>query len=511
MPTSFGLYRRFLVIVILVLTHILSSNAEEKAATPDAEAKLLFVAELCRHGDRAPIGEYPSDVLPASRWPEGVGQLTAIGQRAHYELGQRLRARYVDTGFLSPSYSPAEMYVLSTDVDRTLMSATSQLAGLYPPGTAPNGDVRVKFGKDALHDNEGGLPHLYQPIPIHTKAVTDDMLLLPGANCKRHDQIIKRRYESDEYLQKEASERDFLTIAGRIAQVPDPANFTLFQLHLLMDTWTCDMAHSVPLQKDATPDIVAHARNLSDWLLNFDNQGLAVHRLRAGLILNTVREYMVLAALRERRGSLSEALQKKVKKFVLLSAHDTTLGATLAALRVFDGKYPPYNSTVIWQLFQKQDARMTEDESLFVRLEYNGKPLILPGCTSENCSVNEYMASTRLATVFSERERWIECLTGAERFAARFWSLFSRPSVDTESVGVAALGKLKQANTSSSDASIPSTLLIVLTVVAVFSAVIALLVAWRVHRRYDGYYAPSDTDDTTGTEKDPLASRRILM
>lgn len=83
--------------------------------------------------------EYPNDAVPASEWPEGVGALTAVGERAHFELGRRLRKRYVDSGFLPFSFSAKDIYLRSTTIDRTLMSAYSQMAGMFPAGT---GQVR---------------------------------------------------------------------------------------------------------------------------------------------------------------------------------------------------------------------------------------------------------------------------------------------------------------------------------------------------------------------------------
>lgn len=72
------------------------------------------------------------------------------GKERHYHLGHYLRQRY--DAFLSETYSDKEVYVRSTDVDRTLMSAASNLAGLFPP----KGDQRWDQSLE------------WQPIPIHT-------------------------------------------------------------------------------------------------------------------------------------------------------------------------------------------------------------------------------------------------------------------------------------------------------------------------------------------------------
>lgn len=52
-----------------------------------------------------------------------AGQLTLLGFQQQEQLGERLHAQYVQTGFLSASLSESEVYVRSTAVPRTQASA----------------------------------------------------------------------------------------------------------------------------------------------------------------------------------------------------------------------------------------------------------------------------------------------------------------------------------------------------------------------------------------------------
>ena len=73
------------------------------------------------------------------------------GMLQHHELGQWLRNRYItDQPFLSQSYQQNELRVISTNFDRTIMSANSNLQGLYP----------------RYAEVEGG-KMLWKPIPVH--------------------------------------------------------------------------------------------------------------------------------------------------------------------------------------------------------------------------------------------------------------------------------------------------------------------------------------------------------
>lgn len=112
--------------------------------------------------------------------------IVQLGKKQHYKLGKWLRQRYYDRLFPN-GYSADKVYILSTDYDRTIMSAAANLAGLFPP------TKKQRWNK-----------HLaWQPMPIHSVSGDEDEILLSFRNpCPLHDKLMKE-YTAPFYSQYE--------------------------------------------------------------------------------------------------------------------------------------------------------------------------------------------------------------------------------------------------------------------------------------------------------------------
>ena len=138
-----------------------------------AEKKLDFVLALWRHGARSPMEFSKTSSIGDNFeiWPDGTGQLTENGKEMHRQLGRFLRNRYKDFYPFDEDYRRKDIYVRSTDRDRTLLSAVANLGAFLNVST----------------------PGMV-PFPVHTMPTENDNLLrYPNMNCKRFADILKNK------------------------------------------------------------------------------------------------------------------------------------------------------------------------------------------------------------------------------------------------------------------------------------------------------------------------------
>ncbi len=326
-----------------------------------AEDRLVFAVDVIRHGDRTPINEIPA---APHQWAEGLGQLTAQGLRQEYELGSRMRSAYVDRTHLLPSrYETGTLYVRSSDVERTLMSAQSFLAGLYPHGTGP---TDPDSGRPAL-------PDAAQPIPVHTIANNEETLLFPDSPLYKYDDLLAQLVTPTPAWQEKAA-----ALKPRFAHWSQATGLTitdLYQLKFLSDTLLVDRIHHVPLPPGLSADDVQTIIDAGRWVFVAGFKPERIGRITGHELLKSIADDIETASR-----------QKSPLKYVLFSAHDSTILSEMSALGAPLDAVPPYASRLNFALFQ------SERGEYHVRVSFNEQPVAVPGCGADSCSLSQFLA-----------------------------------------------------------------------------------------------------------------------
>jgi len=342
---------------------ILCALASLVARSDSMDTKgLLQVHLLFRHGDRTPIAAYPTDPYKNYSWPGGWGQLTVAGMRRHHELGVWLRSRY--GGWLSDKYDKSEIHVRSTDTDRTLMSALSNLAGLYPPSG------------DQVWDPE--IP--WQPIPVHTVPQSEDYLLSSHAKCPRFESlqldILSGEWMTNLY-------KEYFDLFNYVSTNVKQNITDIVRLDYVYDTLLIERENNLTLPnwtKQIFPGD-GKFKYLRDLSFTVDTLTDELKRLKGGPWVKEMIEHFDTIA--HSNDASSEM------KIYMYSAHDTTVAPILHTLGVFNNIAPPYASMVMVELHD------LGSNSLHVKVLYHNDSSVppyvmtIPGC-QELCPLNKF-------------------------------------------------------------------------------------------------------------------------
>ncbi|XP_066207024.1 prostatic acid phosphatase [Saccopteryx leptura] len=323
--------------------------------------ELKFVTLVFRHGDRSPIETFPNDPIKESSWPQGYGQLTQRGMEQQYELGEYIRKRYEK--LLNESYKHQQVYVRSTDIDRTLMSAMTNLAALFPPQ-----------GISIWN------PHLpWQPIPVHTVPLSEDRLLyMPFRNCPRFQELQSETLKSEEFQERLRPYKDFIATLPKFSGYHGKDLFGIWSR--VYDPLFCEGVHNFTLPTWTTEDTMTKLRELAELsLLSL----YGVHkqkeksRLQGGVLVSEILNH------------LNRATQpSNHRKLVMYSAHDTTVSGLQMALDVYNGILPPYASCHLMELYLDKGEYFLE---MYYRndTQHEPYPLTMPGCTP-SCPLTKF-------------------------------------------------------------------------------------------------------------------------
>ena len=321
-----------------------------------------LVLIVYRHGDRSPYAPYPT-YSHASYWPQGFGQLTNVGIQQQYALGEFFRQRYTP-GLLNSNYTHNQVTVRSTNFDRTIMSALSQLAGLFPPS------------EDQVFER-------WQPIPVHCMSERD-VNILRGLNayCPEYKKLMDNYHNSKEYIEMSTKYADLLNI---ISTATD-STATVYNIENYSDTVFCDKQHNLSLPTWASDnyDTLVYFRNWS-WKKFQDSREKVL--LSGGRFL-----YEFWSKMDSKMNGSTPTM-----KAYFYSAHDSTLVTVSNALSIWNGLHPPYAAAIIAELIR-------EENNWFIQFSYKNEsdsppyPLYVPNC-GHKCPVETLRQLTADVTV----------------------------------------------------------------------------------------------------------------
>ena len=132
------------------------------------DEEIYFALTHFRHGINSPLflNKENKDIF-GNEWKDGPGELTLNGVKQHYLIGLRNKNRY--RHLLNYEYKSKEILVYSTNLNRTIMSAQSQLLGMYNQihydFQIIKGENKIPYDLSKITYNEN---FNYYPVPINT-------------------------------------------------------------------------------------------------------------------------------------------------------------------------------------------------------------------------------------------------------------------------------------------------------------------------------------------------------
>ena len=356
-----------------------------------ASQKLLYVMEHFRHGARGPcdgLDENGDDYLKI-HW-ETLGELSPMGMRMHYLLGVRNRERY--DSILSKTFDPREIYIVSTDLNRTIHSAYTQLSGLYPMTFVPT--ITDSQTKEALPPNEineimqksidelgnKAVPH--QTFPLHIFHISEHAFLLhePGSDCEPIKEIREQNKQKEKV--KKAT-IDFHNDFGKeiTEYLGKPSNISTqnyswvnyFCDHFIADTTEGKNLSALKANLTALTERCHWLLELQLYEVVLGDKDNRVARMSMTPIMKRIISQMKGRIGLDQRGK-SDKISYTNPKFFMLSGHDTSVGAMMVFMKeVFKTPLvnPKYAANLYFELHRNESLSTNTTKDYYLMYYMN--------------------------------------------------------------------------------------------------------------------------------------------
>lgn len=325
--------------------------------------------------------------------------------RMHHILGQQLKKNYPH--IFRDGMMPQEMDLYCSESDRTIMSAQSQLLGLFPLGKGYNITVSSTDPKQKryfLPPNPltipipkeispiAALPYNHPLLGLKVLPKALDELIIPSITdlCPKLEIIRKKFFDGIEKKHIDTISRPLTKSLAEIGITPEKTGVKGRDYFNLSDLWTMFDEIEVHLNLEnklpdkISPDLYARLKAAGSYAYYQWNGPKKVHKFFTSKMAAEIISGLE-TAISETKGDKSDQLPSK--KFQLFSAHDTNIALFLSNLGLVDPEcyleqyfkketklpcrpMPPFAANLLFELKKRGDV-------YFIRTLYNGSPLPL--------------------------------------------------------------------------------------------------------------------------------------
>ncbi|EEA06147.1 histidine acid phosphatase [Cryptosporidium muris RN66] len=371
-------------------------------------------------------------------FPTNSKESLVVGKPLELERNLKLRN--------NPDFSK-EIFVRSSDMQRTTLSAAALITSL----------IEQVVGENETFD-------LYQRFPLHMMDMQSDYLFA-NANAENITEDLRSALHSKEYYDQIVKHQSLYKELALLVKTPHledlwpgdimdcimtsicTGNSNRLPLGFLQDNLLNRTIHAIEEElatiyswdnsKLSKSEMARLLHDIRDYLIKAiidheikrDNTEYLRNKCKKLYVDNNSIEYM-LGVICDELDSLKIYPEKKtwVPKFILWSGHDTTIIPTMAAIKVWDKKWPPYASSFIIELYRgsqnetlnidpdiytdeyhhgnKESYQLDKNLPYFMRLLYNGKVIThnLNGCQyQELCPVPKFFKETNFVNQINNR------------------------------------------------------------------------------------------------------------
>ena len=394
----------FLIFLLIILFSFSEINSEQK---------LIFVMTHFRHGARAPQNYYDQtnylDYVK-EHW-DIPGELTGVGQRMHYLLGIRNRIKYIDEQhFLSKKFNPHEILIYSSPFNRTIVSVSSQLQGLYPQYAKQGENItedQLEFSKPQVNIDYDKIKDEIENLNL--SALPNNMILAPIRMLNNNerkitlydiepctivrDNIKKKNSEKIPSLVnitrvfKERYEENLKKLYGK------EENIDLWFIDNFCDAFISAYTHKREMKelKDIgfeTEELIDFCfefqkLNFRDWINGDDDKNDLAH-LEVSKLMKEFIHYMKERINADINGE--KDLEKKYEdysrpKMIMVSGHDSTISCNEIFLMNVFGEdiienyvYPKFASQIAFEITTINDDKNGKNyNDYFINYYFNDK------------------------------------------------------------------------------------------------------------------------------------------